>query len=120
MRGGRRNGAGRRRQLSDDVRFEIGDACELRAKARSASTGYLRAYELDPLRPDFASVTFKRRHGFRAKIIATVARNFIQAAGAGISEGMVTRCWTEFRAGKKGPGARGRCQGHSARPFPSG
>jgi len=101
MRGGRRNGAGRRRQLSDDVRFEIGDACELRAKARSASTGYLRAYELDPLSPDFASVTFKRQHGFRAKIIATVARTFTKRLEQAVTKRMVTRCWVEHRACKR-------------------
>jgi hypothetical protein len=50
MHGGRRQGAGRPRQLPDSVRSQIGDACELRVHARAGASVYLNAFELAPSR----------------------------------------------------------------------
>jgi hypothetical protein len=46
--GGKRKGAGRPRWLSEDVRHQIGGACEKRAWARAAAEAYLK----DPLDPN--------------------------------------------------------------------
>src|SRR3954471_10008628 len=90
-RGGRRIGAGRKRPFSERDRYDIGDACESRAWA-------VAAVELQHSEPNVRirkSMRLKRPKGYRADIIAVVARDF------GASPRMVTRCWVEYRARRR-------------------
>jgi hypothetical protein len=72
--GGRRKGAGRKRQLRDIDREEIGETCQ-------------ELHSLEVVRSGW-----KRPKGQRTKIIQQVAKDW------DVSARMVERCWIEFRA----------------------
>jgi hypothetical protein len=87
-RGGKRPGAGPKKQLSDAIRFAIGDAYELMSKARSPAKVQLEHYGDN-------TATITRHRGWSRQIKKELASRY------GTTERMVETCRAEKRRREK-------------------
>jgi len=89
--GGKRPGAGRKRQFSERDRHDIGEDCDSRHWALAGAKVAVAA----PAPKQRGRIPLRRPKGYRADIISDVAADW------GTTERMVTTCWVEYRARKR-------------------